>query len=75
MLCAMATITLSITIPPELRDRIDAVAASARVSRSWLITTALAGWVANLDAAALANGVPPDVAVNEAIAQSLEVAQ
>lgn len=75
MLCAMATVTLSITIPPDLRDRIDAIAADARVSRSWLITTALAGWVQSLDRAAEENGVTPAMAANALIAESLELAR
>ena len=74
ILSGMATCTLSITIPPELRDRLDAVAADARVSRSWLITTALAGWVQSLDAA-VDSGVTLTVAANTLIAQSLELAR
>lgn len=75
ILPAMSTVVVSVTLPPELRDRLDAVAADARVSRSWLITTALTGWVQSLDRAAVDSGVTPAVAANALIAESLEAAR
>jgi metal-responsive CopG/Arc/MetJ family transcriptional regulator len=67
----MSTVAVSITIPLDLRDRLDAVAGHARVSRSWLLTTIATGWLDNLDAASV-GGEPRAAVINSEIARCLD---
>lgn len=67
----MSTVTFSVSMPSELRDQLDVVAAHARVSRSWLTTTVLTGWLAGVDAAA-ASGRSRERVINVALAEALE---
>lgn len=68
-------VPVCIGLAPDLLSRLDGVAASASVTRSWLVSRVLEGWLANLDAAALANDLPLATVANAAIAESLELAQ
>ena len=68
-------VPVCIGLAPDLLSRLDAVAASAAVTRSWLVSRVLEGWLANLDAAALANDLPLATVASAAIAESLELAQ
>jgi hypothetical protein len=67
----MATVSVTITIPEDLRDRVDATARSARVTRSWLVTTIMSGWLDELDAKAACGEVRME-ATNRAIAAALD---
>jgi metal-responsive CopG/Arc/MetJ family transcriptional regulator len=67
----MSTVAISITIPLDLRGRLDAVAAHARVSRSWLLTTLATGWLDNLDAHS-AGGEQRAAVINSEIARCLD---
>lgn len=71
----MTTTAVSITLPSETLARVDAVAADARVARSWLITTVLNGWLDQIDQAAMKHHIPRAEIANVAIAESLEIGQ
>lgn len=69
----MATVTVSITIPPDLRDRIDAIADTAHVTRSWIITRVMTAWADGIDAGAT-GGERRDRVIAAAITEALEPA-
>jgi predicted transcriptional regulator len=71
MLIFMTTVAFSVTTPKTVRDRLDEVAAAARVSRSWLVVTIAEGFLAGLDAASGA-GEDPAAVANREIARALD---
>lgn len=59
--------TLTVTVAPRVRERIDDLAAAQRVSRSMLVDRILAAWLAGCDSdLAAAACLPPPTDVPDA---------